>query len=157
VTKLFAVGFLLVGAAALAAEPPRVTFVSIDAAKIRGLSLESDEAAVRLALGSPTKETAGHDDAADAPSKELIFQGLTVYLVNNEVYRITCKAKGYATPAGIQVGDERQKVLSVYGPASAFGHTDEVLSYGIKGSDAWLEFRIREKRVVEIRLWFDYA
>src|SRR5262245_28109438 len=86
---------LFAGVAVLATEPPNVAFVSPEAAKIHSLGLGSDENAVRRALGSPTEETAGRDDAADAPSKEMVFQGVTVYLVDNQVYRISCRGKGY--------------------------------------------------------------
>lgn len=145
----------LMGAAASLSSVPSV---APNQARIGGVGLQATETEVRKAFGVPLRVESFWDDAAKAPAKELQFEGVSVYLVNDEVYHLSCKDRRCRTPDGVHVGDLEAKVVATYGQTDRVSTgLGEVLRYNVLGSDSWLYFRVEGGRVVEIILWFDYV
>ncbi len=148
---------LLAASPAATPQHPNASIPASDA-KVLGISLQDSEATVRRLLGVPSSVERSHDEMADAEASTLRYEGIVVYVVQDEVYRLSCGAPRCVTGLGVRIGDRMTRVFEIYGTAEVQAiHGAQVVRYNIKGTDCWLDFRLQDGRVAEIQMWFDYS
>jgi len=143
--------------AAVAAEPepPRIQRAQL---MVGGVTLGQNEAALQRALGSPLRTDDVVDGITDKPAKELYFDGVEVYLHEDEAYNVKCTSPRYATTDGARVGQRVADIVRTYGPGETYPSDGEsLIRYNVAGTDTYLIFHIRDGAVVMVELWFDYT
>lgn len=127
--------------------------------RINGLSIGSNEAAVVAAFGPPERIEEGFSEVVTKPSKHLFYDGIEIYLVDDEVYNLKCRSTRCVTHDGITLGDPTDKILAIFGKGKPTERDDgtKVLSYPLAGTEVSLIFHLKDGKVVELELWFDYT
>lgn len=133
--------------------------ISHKKAKLGDISLSMTEVQVRKILGKP-KSVKNEDSPAVGKLRYLQYQDIYVGLVEDvnkpnsfSVYRFSTRSRKYTTPDSIRVGDNRAKVIKVYGQVSPQQEGRKTyFSYQIDLKDipAALIFEIEAGRVTEI-------
>jgi hypothetical protein len=125
---------------------------------IAGVSIGSPEKDVLRAFGRPMEAHEEPDGITDQPSRLLSYQGVEVYLVLGKVYNLRCSTPLYSTHNGVRVGDPVEKVELIYGPGERYAADGgDLIRFTVSGTDTYLIFHVRDSRVSEIELWFDYT
>jgi len=127
--------------------------------RINGLGIGSSEAEVVAAFGPPARLEKGFDEIEGKPARTVFYDGIEIYLVGDEIYYLTCRARNCVTHDGIRVGDTIEKVLAVFGKGNPEQLEDgtEILRYPFAHADVALTFTLKDGKVIEMELWFDYA
>jgi hypothetical protein len=134
--------------------------ISPERARINGLGIGSSEAEVVAAFGRPARiDGHGFDEIEGKPARTINYDGIEIYLVGGEIFNLECRSRVCVTTDGIRVGDSAEKVLAVLGPGQRFEEDDgtEVLHYPVSGADVALILTLRDGKLIELELWFDYA
>lgn len=127
-------------------------------AAVGGVTIGSSESDVVAAFGKPASEEESFDEPTAEPSKYMIYDGIEVYLVANEIYAFRCSGPDCETYDGVKVGDSLEKVMAVYGEEKVYPEDDEItVIYDVCGSDSALIFHLKDDRVVMIQLYFNYV
>lgn len=126
---------------------------------INGLHIGSSEAEILAAFGPPARAEENIDEIEGKPARTLFYDGIEVYLVGDEIYRLDCGARFCVTLDGIGVGDSARKVMAVYGQVQTRKRGDgrEALAYPLTGFDAMLILDVKDGKVVALSLFFDYV
>ena len=127
--------------------------------RINGLGIGSSEAEVVAAFGPPARVEKGFDEIEGKPARTVLYEGIEIYLAGDEIYYLTCRARNCVTHDGIRVGDTIEKVLAVFGKGRPEQLDDgtEILRYPFAHADVALIFTLKDGKLIELELWFDYA
>jgi hypothetical protein len=115
------------------------------------------ETQVRKILGKPVKVVDGFLGII-GKTRTLTYSGITVYLGQGSqpgsfnVYEIKANISRYATPDGIKIGDNEEKLMKIYGKVEPSQNGDLTqYNYSIeKPSPTSLIFTVKNGKVIEI-------
>jgi hypothetical protein len=136
----------------------------IQSLAVGGIAILFTEAQVREVLGNPTEVRAGDNPLLGGEERYLYYSKRGIHGVQLikgkasqqfQVVSVLVNNTGSATYDGIQVGDNRQKLLQTYGsPTSIWQQGDDVqiLSYSSHATPASFDFTLLGDRITEIRL-----
>ena len=144
------------------AEEEYIPGVDIKQVTINGIRLTSREQEIINILGKPDKVTNnGIDEVTGGKSKTFYYEGLEIYLVDQQILSLRCKGSTCITDKGIRPGDDRIKVEQAYGPPSRHVKTDNRLSYTFKNNKSYLfsslVFYFQNNKVIQIIYHVDYT
>lgn len=141
------------------ARTSRFAVISVDRAKLSGVSLDLTRPAVRRILGNPSRRSKPEFDELIGDSVQTWTYPLGDFVFfGAKLSEVTCRAAACVTPDGVRVGDLQARVGAVYGKdADDPPILDRTIFYAIGESDCWLSFVIKKGVVAEIRMACDYS
>jgi hypothetical protein len=133
--------------------------------KINGIGFGSSYSAVIKKLGKPLQNTTQKADASQSCSgknethSRLVYDGLEIMLLrvgkerDSRIYRIEVTSPQW-TASGIKIGANAGEVKNNFGePDSEENESDQtVLYYVMKGNSGWINFHVKDNKVVKILL-----
>lgn len=127
--------------------------------KLGDLSIGSKEADIRRLFGTPLGVANEPSDAPGEVVRTYTYDGVALLVVDGEIANIRCTTPRHATPDGIRVGESIERVVALLGVGEKIATSPEesTLRYHVAGSDCYLVLRLKERKVTEIELWFDYT
>lgn len=144
------------------AEEEYIPSVDVKQVTVNGVRLGSSEDEIVKVLGKPKKIVDhGTDEVMGGKAKTFYYEGIKIYLINQEIFGLECKGSTCITDKGVQIGDERKKVEQAYGPPSAYEKTGDRLGYTFKIDDIFIDssliFFFKNNRVIRIIYHVDYT
>lgn len=140
-------------------EDRRPNQVNPQTTKIIGVAAWHSERDLTKLFGNTKSSTSGFSEIEGKPWKELHYHGgLKVFVVEGDIYGLSCTGANCETDRGVKVGDSKARVIEVYGSGNPPypGAREHTVSYPLTGSDSYLVFVFRNKQVVEIQFFMDY-
>ena len=157
--------FLLVLFQAVAAygdEPP--CLISVDEFSVRGVSIGSTYDEIVKKLGKPLTEHREISEVSGGPSIDLHYNGMEIYILDDETMNIRIVGGPYKLKSGIGIGSAKQTVYAKLGKTKPHrGANGRIsLQYTVTTpmgdwSDAVLIIYLRDDTVNEIVFWFPYV
>lgn len=126
---------------------------------VAGITLGETAQAVAERLGAPDSTAEELEPGGgDAHGRVLYYPGLEIHVVHEKVVNLRCRSPRWPTADGIKVGDSRSRIIATYGPSQEFQQEDGViLTYWSGSADVHLIFYLKDDRITEIELWFDFV
>ena len=126
---------------------------------INQITIATTERDIVRRLGKPKSIERSYSEVKATSSKYLHYDGLKIYLIDGDIYNLSCTGRRCQTDRGVKVGDSKAKVIGVYGPGNTpnSGATQDSLSYPLKGIDSYLVFVFEDNKVAEIEFFVDYV
>lgn len=126
---------------------------------INGINISTKEDHILKRLGKPKSVEKGYSEVESKPSKYLHYDGMKIYLIDENIYNFSCTGKKCQTDRGVKVGDSKSKVIEIYGSGNPpyAGSKRDTLRYPLRGLDSYLIFLFEENTVVEIEFWVDFV
>jgi len=150
-------GTILLISSPASADQDRPARVDARAVTVNGIKLGDSESLIKKKLGNPNKIESGYSEAITKNTKYLYYNGLTIYLADDEMLNLSC-AESCITGKGIKIGSTIKQVFDAYGVAE---NSKEKASYvfWIPGGyiDAYLIFHFKNGVVNKIEYWVDYV
>lgn len=134
--------------------------ISPERGRINGLRIGSSETEVIAAFGPPAKiEAHGINETRGKPAQTFFYDGIEIFLVSDEIYRLKCRALNCATTDGVKVSDSKDKVVAALGPGVLFqrGDGSEALRYYVTNTGSVLIVDFSDGKVVALTLFFNDA
>lgn len=144
------------------AEEKYIPSADVKQVTINGIRLSSSEEEIVKILGKPEKITNhGVDEVIGGKAKTFYYEGLVIYLIDQEIFGLECKGSTCVTDKGIRIGDERKKVERAYGPPSEYEKTGDRLGYTLKINNIYIDsslvFFFKNNKVIRITYHVDYT
>jgi len=156
---LFVVLVCIFGIAPAEAEDKRKYLIDPATTAIHGIKIATTELDILKSLGKPRSVEGSYSEVNSKPSKYLHYDGIKIYLMEGNIYNLSCTGKKCQTDRGVKVGDNKAKVIRIYGLGNPpySGSKRDTLSYPLKGYDSYLFFVFTNEVVTEIEFWVDYV
>ena len=122
---------------------------------IGGITIGASLKEVHAAFGQPKKSEAAPFPAFCKDRLAEDYGGVKAVFCNGRLLHLSCFAKGFKTPSGIEVGMGQAEVLKKQGN-TIVRESDggQVIRYRAASPDKFLIIHFKNGRVVEIELWF---
>ena len=139
--------------------PPPDTLGLLTGAEMRinSVGLDMTHREVERLLGQPKHKVGPYKtEVTDEPVTKWQYASLEVEFFGDKVTYVTCRTGPCETPAGLRLGDGRDKVERLYGAGSRI-QGDSALLYVHRSSDCGMTFEFTSTRVSGMLLWCDYS
>lgn len=158
VSALNAVIFIMVLSLAHA-EDTRKHIIDPKNTSILGISVSSNENDIVRILGAPNHLQERYSEAFDTKFRYLSYDGIEIRFGDGDMWGLSCTAAKCETNLGAKIGDEKSRVIKLYGKGNKpyRGATRDSASYPFKSCDCYLVFYFENGSVVEISYFYDYA
>jgi hypothetical protein len=112
---------------------------------------------VRALLGRPARTTGPYaTEVAEDSVVDWYYPGLQLVFFGTKVAYVFCRDGPCRTPAGVELGSDREAVRAHYGIGSDVD-AGSAWMFLLRGSDCGMTFEFKDDRVVGILLWCDYT
>lgn len=146
----------------LLADDAYVPSVDVNEVTIKGIRLISKEVEILNILGPPANVVNhGLDEVVGGVSKTIYYDGLQIYLINQEIYGLECNGSLCVTNKGIHIGDTRKEIEDTYGMPSEYESSGGRIGYTFKINgtyiDSSLVFFLEDNKLTRMLYHVDYT
>ena len=130
---------------------------------IGGISLSSSYGDIVKILGTPVYENKHKSEITGGEGVDIKYEGMTIYLLDNEAVKIEVTGGPYKMPNGIGIGSDQESVLKLLGKSELQEIDGNICVFYIiktpKGeySDAFLRIEFTDSKVIRIVMIFPYV
>jgi len=156
---LFVVLACFIGIVQVEAEDKRKYSIDPATTAVNGIKIATTERDILKLLGKPKSVESSYSHVENKPSKYFYYDGMKIYLIEGNIYGLSCTGNRCKTDRGVKFGDSKARVVEIYGPGNPpySGATSDSLSYPLKGIDSYLIFVFKDDKVAEIKFFVDYT
>lgn len=126
---------------------------------INKIKISDKEADIVKKLGKPVKIDIGFSEVMAVESKDYLYPGMKIYIIESSIYNLKCNGKDCVTDKNITIGNSPEDVLKAYGPGKEYSDKEglKYISYPLKNLDAYLKFNFEHGKIIEIEYFVDYV